>query len=178
MLPLGNDKNTIEVSRKRLSDIVQSSIVYPKLKSVEDKELKKVLETFTYECNDVECQFSAAVKLIEKSTIVESKGIRDISAKIVTGLNNVPTASTTAGFIIQSAGSPVVHIKNASYKESLDSDYIGLIDVTEVRRRLISESLVEKEARSVFVASALGWAVGTAGAAAVIGTLVKFFKRI
>jgi len=168
---------TVSVTRRKLTDLVQASIVYPKFKSVRDKEIKEATINFSYQCRDDSCQFSPVVQQILASTLAESKGVREISAIIVKELENLPTAPSTAGFIIQSGGSSMIYLENKMMKPT-DVDNVGFIDITEVRRRLIHEHLSQQENKHHLVTALIGGTVGASFTAFVLLGALKLARKL
>jgi hypothetical protein len=138
--------------------------------------MKEATEIFDYRCNEDSCKgkFSDIVKQVSKSAKIEAKGVREVSTTIIQELENIPTASTTAGFLIQSAGKTIIHIKNSAFPSPKDDDNVGFIDVTEVRRRFINELLIQREQRQNFQSALFGGLVSTT---VVLGVL-KVMKKI
>ena len=167
---------TVSVTRRKLTDLVQASIVYPKFKSVRDKEIKEATINFSYHCRDDSCQFSPVVQQILASTLAESKGVREISAIIVKELENLPTAPSTAGFIIQSGGSSMIYLEKKMMKPT-DADNVGFIDITEVRRRLIHEHLSQQENKHLGTAL-IGGTVGASFTAFVLLGALKLARKL
>jgi hypothetical protein len=168
---------TVSVTSRKLTDLVQASIVYPKFKSVCNKEIKEATIHFSYQCKDASCQFSPVVQQILVSTLAESKGVREISATIVKELENVPTAPTTAGFIIQSGGSSVIYLENKMMKPT-GEDNVGVIDITEVRRRLIHEHLSQQENKNHLGTALIGGTVGASFTAFVLLGALKLARKL
>ena len=168
----------VSVTNRKLTDLVQASIVYPKFKSVKDKEVKEAFINYDYHCSTTECFFSPVEEQITKCTLAESKGVREISAAIVKELRNIPTASTSAGFIIQSGGgASIMYIKNKDITPK-EGDLVGFIDVTEVRRRLIYEHLVQQENRHHLETALIGGTIGAIGGVTLMGIALKLLKKI
>jgi hypothetical protein len=87
---VGDEK--LVVTNRKLSNMVQASIVYPRYKSL---EINEAIEVFEYKCNNegsCKGKFADAVKQVSKSTKLEAKGVREVSAIIIQELENVPTS--------------------------------------------------------------------------------------
>jgi hypothetical protein len=166
----------LTVSRKELRTVVGASMVYPKAKSMEGKEIKSCDVKFSYQCDSDKCHFANAIALIQKNGVLNRKGVKETVEVVVDTINenqNLFTASEVGGYVIQSMGNPFLFLENASVKRTDDTP-VGFIDLTEVRRGLIYKAIQKAESRNEWY-KIIGTSVLSSGSLALI--MLKFLKK-
>jgi hypothetical protein len=136
-------QEVVTVSQQELRTVVATSMVYPKAKSMEEKEIKMCDTKIPYTCDSEKCQFAVAITAIQKNSVLNQKGVKETAEAVVTTIDqnqNLFTAGEVGGYVIQSLGLPFLFLENKSVKRTPDTP-VGFIDLTEVRRGLIYKEI-------------------------------------
>lgn len=153
--------------------IVDSSFVYPQIKSVNEKELKEAQIQLSYTCIDGTCNFSDALTSIQKNNEaaeLKALGVNQLTKVIVDLIDKNPDVFPSqglGGYIFQSTGRSFLLLNNATPPEG--DARLGLVDLTQVRKKLYFESLRVREQNQV-------WTLNLIAAAAVVSSLTFALK--
>ena len=174
-LDIGGNEN-VNVTGFEIASIVDASFVYPKYKSMKDKELKPSsnLLSFKYKCDDVKCGIAAALIQIKANQDLKRLGVKEISEVVVDTIERYPgrfLPAKVGGYVLQSMGIPFLYLErdNADLPGNPDTP-VGFTDLIEVRRRLIHQSSFEKVQRIKVIDTVMTSLAG-AGGIAVMGML-------
>ena len=153
------DDGEVSLSDRRLTDLVTASI--ERYGPVTNEEIEEASEHLSYKCDSNRCDFSPVLNKILASSSAESKGVREIAAAVVCGLEHVPTAVTTSGYIIKRAGASIIYISNDSLPSPKDNDLTGFIDASQLRRRFALKHHQQMESRRRMQTVSMGVIGGT-----------------
>lgn len=142
--------STMKVREDDLRKVVIGGCVYPKAKSMREKEIKQCPFIVEYECNEESCKFADAIKKISNKADLNRLGVRSTTELIVQQIERdqtLFTARDVGGFVFQSTGNPYLFLKNKDVSIENDETILGFFDLTEIRRHAIYSRL-ERETAS------------------------------
>jgi hypothetical protein len=145
----GSEKWTVKIAKTDLMLMVDSSFVFPKEKSVIEKEVNDAHIKLSYACVDGTCNFSHAFTSIQKNkeaAELKGLGVQQLTKVIVDIIDQNPDVFPSqglGGYIFRSTGRSYLLLKNET-PPSRDARY-GFVDLTEVRKKLIFESMRKHE---------------------------------
>ena len=140
---------TIRFSNVDVVNVVDTGMVYPSMKSVQEKELKECNIKFEYNCTEDGCNFDNCLTAVRQSAELKSRGLKDTTAIVIEALKNnqeLFTVKEVGGFILQASGKGQVAITNGppTTFQSDDTRRYGFLDLTETRRRFIHQYELHK----------------------------------
>lgn len=156
-VPIGTDvegKNIVSLQKADLVTIVDASFVYPKEKSIIDKEVKAAIVRVAYNCQSNKCNFEQALLKIQQGQEageLKGLGVNKLSEILVGTIADNPEIFPSAalgGYILQSTGAAFLVLENKTQNFSNPSPRYGFIDLNEVRKKLILQSMHNREVRS------------------------------
>jgi len=174
----GSNGDGAKISRSHLIQFIDSSFVFPKEKCVIDKEVKAAETVCTYSCQGEICNFNDAINEVVKSGELKGLGVKQLTEVIVRTISDNPDvfpSSDLGGYVFQSTGRSyfLLQNKSAGLNTAVNRRY-GFVDLTEVRRKLLLESMRQKEAQEDNF-----WKVATGVSIAITtGSLVLILRKI
>jgi hypothetical protein len=152
----GAKENEVSIKRADLVTLVDSGIVYPRSKSVLEKEIKEAEAeiVISYTCVEHNCSYESALKEIlqgHKAAELKAYGVQELTKEVVSILNSNPLifpSSAVKGFVFQAVGKSYLYLRNDSSSCPGVNSRVGLIDLSDVKKKLIFEAMRQKEARS------------------------------
>jgi hypothetical protein len=144
----GSEKGTVKIAKADFMLMVDSSFVFPK-ESVITKEVNDAHIKLSYACIDGTCNFSQALTSIQKdkeAAELKGLGVQQLTKVIVDTINQNPDVFPSqglGGYIFQSTGRSYMLLKNET--SPLSDVRFGFVDLTEVRKKLIFESMRKHE---------------------------------
>ena len=146
-----HDNDNVNLSGEHLLMFIDSSMVYPKEKSVIDKEVKASQVKLSYTCIDSKCKFEESLAKIMDSAELKGLGVKDLTHVVVTSVSenpNVFPSSQLGGYILQSTGRSYMFLENCTpgIKDGTSLRY-GFADLSDVRKKMIFEAIRLKAAK-------------------------------
>ena len=151
----GENGTTVKIAKSDVIQLVDTSFIYPKEKSVIDKEVKHADVKLSYHCQSNKCDFSDALKSIANGSCagqLKGLGVKELSELIVETIDQNPQIFPSSGhgfksYILQAqaTGRSFLLLENKSNgkkEETLRYDFIYL---TEVRKKLLFQAMTKKE---------------------------------
>jgi hypothetical protein len=157
-------EKSVAVNRTEFLLIVDSAIIYPREKSVLEKEIKEASIVINYKCVDQKCSFESVLKeMIEGQKAAELKGlgVQGLTKEIVTVIQANPSvfpSSGLNGYLFQSVGKPYLYLKNDTSLGKCART--GFMDLSDVRKRTFFEAMREKETDDKLVEVGTGILIG------------------
>ena len=173
---------TIRFSNVDVVNVVDTGMVYPSMKSVQEKELKECNIKFEYNCTEDGCNFDNCLTAVRQSAELKSRGLKDTTAIVIEALKNnqeLFTVKEVGGFILQASGKGQVAITNGppTTFQSDDTRRYGFLDLTETRRRFIHQYELQKmkawNVGQIAIVGSAGIATGGFGMLFLLRTLKK-----
>ena len=140
-------ENDVPVQLADLVVLIDSGIVYPKSKSVDDdKEIKKATVVVDYTCVNHKCQLAAAMETIQNGPkAIELKGLgvhelTNVIVKVIDANQNVFLPSSVNGFVFQSVSNSFLPLRYATEDRNPDDiarGRFGFIYLREVTQWLL-----------------------------------------
>lgn len=180
---------SVIIAKTDVVQFVDSSFVFPKEKSVIDKEVKNADVKLWYSCIDGKCDFTSAIKTITESNELKGLGVKQLSEIIVQTIDQNPDifpSSTAGGYVLQSTGRSFLLLENKTEGVKDQSPRYGFVDLTEVRKKLIFESMRQKELNRYkdFNQKGQNWSdialngLSGIGVAASVGAVVFILRKV
>jgi hypothetical protein len=174
-LPVGGIE-VLSVTPDELKSAVATSTVFPKAKSMEDKEIRSASVRSTYKCSAEKCHFGDTINQIQRSAELNQKGVKETAEVVINVIDqnqNLFTAHEVGGFVIQSMDIPFLFVENTTIKRT-DNTPVGFIDLTEVRRGLIYKHMQKATVRE----NLFGNVLASVTTSVVIFALLKLSKKL
>ena len=150
---VGARDEEVSITRAYLVALVDSGIVYPRTKSVLQKEITAAQIVISYTCVEHNCSYESALKEItngEKAAELKALGVHELTKEIVSVISSNPKifpSSGMDGYIFQAVGMPYLYVRNDSVSTE-PKNRAGFLDLSDVRKKLIFKSMRKKEAKS------------------------------
>jgi hypothetical protein len=137
---------SFKFSRIHVVNVIDTGMVYPQFKSVEEKELRECSLVFSYMMDAELCNFDNCLTQVKQSAELKALGLKDtveIVVNVLKGEQELFTVREVGGFILQATGTSRIFIKNSSVIPG-DRTRVGFLDLTETRRRFIHQYELQK----------------------------------
>ena len=152
----GAKENEVSIKRADLVALVDSGIVYPRSKSVLEKEIREAEAgiVISYSCVEHNCSYESALKEIlqgQKAAELKAYGVQELTKEVVSILNSNPLmfpSSAVQGYVFQAVGKPYLYLRNDSYPRPGVDSRVGFIDLSDVKKKLMFEAMKQREVRS------------------------------
>lgn len=164
-------------------NVIDSGMVLPQFKSLKDKEIKECDMVCKYKCDSEKCNFDTCLSQMRESAELKARGLKNTSIIVTEVIKNNQELFTTkevGGFVLQAGGNGQLFIQNDTFAAS-DTTRVGLLDLTETRRRFIHQHELQKlnswNSGQILIGGVFGSLAGAGGAFFAMKLFMRHFPK-